>query len=125
MKRARGHGDLSENADYDAAKERQGFTEARIAEIQSKTAMAEVIDPSIISSDKVVFGASVLLEDCGSGDRVTYQIVGEDEANVKNGKISIFSPLARSIIGKGKKDSVELQTPSGSREYEVIDFYFE
>lgn len=124
IEEARGHGDLSENADYDAAKERQGFTEARISEIQGRLAIAEVIDPASIKSEKIVFGASVVLDDCDAEERVTYQIVGEDESDVKKGRISIFSPLARAIIGKGKGDVVELQTPNGTREYEIIDFYF-
>lgn len=97
---ARGHGDLSENADYDAAKERQAFIESRIAEIQGKIADSQVIDPSSLSSETIIFGAHVELLDLESEEKVTYQIVGEDEANVKMGKISVFSPLARSIIGK-------------------------
>lgn len=124
IEEARGHGDLSENADYDAAKERQAFTEARIAEIQGKIAMAEVIDPSRITSDRIVFGAHVVLEDCDSQERSTYQVVGEDEANVKEGKISVFSPIARSLIGKKKGSSVEFKSPKGMREYEIIKFFF-
>ena len=124
IEEARGHGDLSENADYDAAKERQGFTEARIAEIQNKIAAAEVIDPSAITSDRIVFGAFVVLEDCDSQEQFTYQVVGEDEADVKDGKISVFSPLARSIIGKKRGDTVEFKSPKGMKEYEVIEFFF-
>lgn len=124
IEEARDHGDLSENADYDAAKERQAFTEARIAEVQGKIAVAEVIDPSEITSDRVVFGAHVVLEDGVSQERFTYQLVGEDEANVKDGKISVFSPLARSVIGKKGGDSVEFKSPKGVREYEIIEFFF-
>ena len=124
IEEARGHGDLSENADYDAAKERQAFTESKIAEIQGKIAAAEVIDPSTIHSDRVVFGAFVVLEDCDSGEKVTYQLVGEDEANVKEGTISVFSPLARSMIGKKKGDFIEFKSPKGMREYEIIEFFF-
>jgi len=121
---ARGHGDLSENADYDAAKERQAFVEARIAEIQGKLVSAEVVDPKGIKSDRVVFGATVVLQDLHFDEKVTYQIVGEDEANVKNGKISVFSPLARSIIGKRDGDLVEFKSPKGEREYEILSFQF-
>lgn len=121
---ARGHGDLSENADYDAAKEKQAFIEARVGDIESKLAEAEVIDTSTIKSDKVVFGAIVQLLDCDNDEKVTYQIVGEEESDVKAGKISIFSPLARAIIGKKKGDSAEFTTPKGEKEYEIIDFEF-
>src|SRR5690242_9460756 len=101
---ARGHGDLSENADYDAAKERQGFIEGRIREIESKLASAQVIDPAQLDVPHVVFGATVELEDSESGERVTYQIVGEDEADIKHGKISVSSPIARALIGRGEGD---------------------
>ena len=121
---ARSHGDLSENADYDAAKERQGFVEARISEIQSKIANSEVINTSEITSDKIVFGAFVKLLDSDTDEEVSYQIVGEDEADVKSGKISIFSPLSRSLIGKKKGDIVEFNTPKGEKEYEVLAFNF-
>ena len=121
---ARGHGDLSENADYDAAKERQGFIESRIAEIQGKIAEAEVIDPSIIKSDKVIFGAHVTLVDLETDEKVTYQIVGEDEANIKLGKISVFAPLARLMIGKQKGDVVELKSPKSEKEFEIVDFEY-
>lgn len=124
IEEARGHGDLSENADYDAAKERQGFIESRIADIQSKLANAEVVDPSQLQSDRIIFGAVVELEDQDTSERVTYQIVGEDESDVKAGKISVFSPLARSIIGKAKGDIVELRSPKGEKEFEVLNFYF-
>ncbi len=122
---ARSHGDLSENADYDAAKERQGFIEARISEIQTKIANSQVIDTADIKSDKIVFGAKVQLLDCINNQEVTYQIVGEDEADVKNGKISIFSPLSRSLIGKKVSDIVEFNSPNGEKEFEVINFVFE
>ena len=124
IEEARGHGDLSENADYDAAKERQAFVEARIAEIQGKLAGAEVVDPAAIKADRVVFGATVVLQDLDSDEEVTYQIVGEDEANVKDGKISVFSPLARSMIGKRGGDLVEFRSPKGEREYEILSFKF-
>lgn len=124
IEEARSNGDLSENADYDAAKERQAFIEARIGEIQSKIANAEVIDVTTLKSDKIIFGATIVLEDCDLEEEVTYKIVGEDEANVKDGKISVFSPLSRSLIGKRKGDIVELRTPKGEKEYEVLDFYF-
>ena len=125
IEEARSHGDLSENADYDAAKEQQAFTESRIAEIQGKIAVAEVIDPSKITSDRIVFGAHVVLEDCDSRERFTYQVVGEDEANVKEGRISVFSPLSRSMIGKRRGDAIEFKSPKGMREYEIIEFFFE
>lgn len=124
IEEARSNGDLSENADYDAAKERQGFIEARIADIQNKIANSEVIDPSKLASDKIIFGAHVVLEDLEEGAEVSYQIVGEDEADVKNGKISVFSPLARSIIGKKKGDIVEFKTPKSEKEFEVKKFFF-
>ena len=119
---ARAQGDLSENADYDAAKERQGFIEGRIAELESKLSNAQVIDPSTVNADgRVVFGATVELEDQGSGEQVTYQIVGDDEADIKDGKISVSSPLARALIGKYAGDVVEFQAPGGAREYELLD----
>ena len=118
---ARSHGDLSENADYDAAKERQGFIEGRIAEIEHKLAGAQVIDPSTIDADgRVVFGATVEIEDLASGARRTWQIVGDDEADVKDNKVSVNSPLARALIGKSEGDSVEVQAPGGVRTYEIV-----
>ena len=118
---ARSHGDLSENADYDAAKERQGFIEGRISEIESRLANAQVIDPSTIDADgRVVFGATVELEDHESGDHVTYQIVGDDEADIKHGKISVSSPIARALIGKSEGDTADVQAPGGVRSYEVL-----
>jgi transcription elongation factor GreA len=119
---ARAHGDLSENAEYDAAKERQGFIEGRIAEVEGKLANAEIIDPAHIDADgRCVFGATVELEDADSGDVVTYQIVGEDEADIKSGKISITSPIARALIGKSSGDTAEVQAPGGVRSYEILD----
>jgi len=118
---ARSHGDLSENADYDAAKERQGFIEGRIAEVESKLANAQVIDPSTLDADgRVVFGASIEIEDLDSGERNRYQIVGDDEADIKAGKISVNSPIARALIGKVEGDTVEAKTPGGVRAYEVV-----
>jgi len=124
IEEARGHGDLSENADYDAAKERQAFIESRIAEIQSKLANAEVIDPSTVKSNKIVFGATVKMMDLETDKEVTYQIVGEDEADVKNGKISVFSPIARSMIGKGAGDVIEFHSPKGEKEYEILELTY-
>ncbi|HET8877788.1 MAG TPA: transcription elongation factor GreA [Casimicrobiaceae bacterium] len=117
---ARSHGDLSENADYDAAKERQGFIEGRISEVESKLAHAQVINPADIEADgRVVFGSTVEVEDLGSGDRNAYQIVGDDEADIKAGKISVNSPIARALIGKIEGDTAEVQAPGGLRSYEV------
>ena len=119
---ARSHGDLSENADYDAAKERQGFIEGRIADVESKLAHAQVINPADIydHEGRVVFGATVELEDAMSGDTVSYQIVGDDEADIKLGKISVSSPIARALIGKSEGDTAEVKAPGGVREYEVL-----
>ena len=118
---ARAQGDLSENADYDAAKERQGFIEGRIQEIEGKLSVAQVIDPSAVDGGgKVVFGATVELEDEDSGDMVKYQIVGEDEADLKQGLINISSPIARALIGKEEGDTAEVQAPGGIRRYEVV-----
>ena len=119
---ARSHGDLSENAEYAAAKERQSFIEGRIAELESKLSNAQIINPALLESDgRCVFGATVDLEDLESGNVVTYQIVGEDEADIKVGKISISSPLARALIGKTSGDVAEVQAPGGLREYEILD----
>ena len=118
---ARSHGDLSENAEYDAAKDRQGFIEMRIKEVEGKLAAAQIIDPSALDAGgKVVFGATVELEDEDSGDKVTYQIVGEDEADLKHGLINISSPIARALIGKEEGDTAEVQAPGGVKHYEVI-----
>jgi transcription elongation factor GreA len=118
---ARAQGDLSENAEYDAAKEKQGFIEGRIAEIESKLAGAQVIDPTAVEADgRVIFGATVELEETATGDLVTYQIVGDDEADIDHGLISISSPIARALIGKSEGDVASVQAPSGAREYEII-----
>lgn len=118
---ARSHGDLSENADYDAAKERQGFIEGRISEVETKLAHAQVIDPADIDADgRVVFGSTVEIEDAESGDRNAYQIVGDDEADIKAGKISVNSPIARALIGKTEGDTADVQAPGGVRSYEVV-----
>lgn len=118
---ARAQGDLSENADYDAAKERQGFIEGRIQEIESKLSAAQIIDPASLDAEgRVVFGATIDLEDLDSGKPVTYQIVGDDEADIEIGKISISSPIARALIGKLEGDVATVVTPGGEREYEVL-----
>lgn len=123
---ARAQGDLSENADYDAAKERQGFIEGRIAEVEGKLSAAQVIDPaSVDAGGRVVFGATVDLEDEASGTAVTYQIVGEDEADLKKGLINISSPIARALIGKEEGDVAEVQAPGGVRRYEVVAVRYE
>ncbi|HEX9181002.1 MAG TPA: transcription elongation factor GreA [Burkholderiales bacterium] len=119
---ARAHGDLSENAEYHAAKERQSFIEGRIAEIEGKLGNAMIINPVLLDADGAcVFGATVDLEDMGNGEVVTYQIVGEDEADIRDGKISITSPIARALIGKFAGDVAEVQAPGGVREYEILD----
>ena len=118
---ARSHGDLSENAEYDAAKERQGFIEGRIAELESKLSNAQIINPKLLDAEgRCVFGATIQLQDLTSGDVVTYQIVGDDEADLKLGKISISSPIARALIGKFAGDIAEVQAPAGLREYEIL-----
>ncbi len=121
---ARSHGDLSENAEYHAAKEKQSHLEGRIAQIEHWIASAEVIDVSKLSGDRVVFGATVTLADSSSGDEVLYRIVGELEADLKQGKISVTSPIARALIGKSEGEVVKVQAPGGTREYEIcgIDF---
>lgn len=117
---ARAHGDLSENAEYHAAKERQSMLDAQMREMQDKLSRAEVIDPSKLSGDKVMFGATVLLEDLENEEQVTYQIVGSEETDPKAGRISYTSPLARAIIGKREGDFVEFEAPGGIREYDII-----
>ncbi|ABX15712.1 MULTISPECIES: transcription elongation factor GreA [Burkholderia] len=118
---ARAQGDLSENAEYDAAKEKQGFIEGRIAELESKLSAAQIIDPTVLEADgRVVFAATVELEDLESGDTVKYQIVGDDEADIDHGLISVSSPIARALIGKSEGDVAAVQAPSGVREYEII-----
>ncbi len=118
---ARDHGDLKENAEYHAAKDKQGMCEARIADIEDKLARAEVIDPSTLSGDKVKFGAFVELEDMDNGKLVTYRLVGPDESDLEQGKISVTSPVARAIVGKEVGDEVQVQTPGGVRNYEISD----
>ena len=119
---ARAHGDLSENAEYHAAKEQQSFAEGRIAEIESKLASAQVIDPKTVNAEgRVVFGATVDLSDESSGTEVTYQIVGDDEADIAQGLISISSPIARALIGKAAGDLVEVRVPDGTRHYEILE----
>ena len=119
IEEARAHGDLSENAEYHAAKEQQGWTEARVAELEDKLSRAEIIDISKLSGDVVMFGAKVTLIDEETDEKTAYQIVGEFEADVKKGKISVSSPIARAIIGKRKGDSVEVNTPGGGKSYEI------
>jgi transcription elongation factor GreA len=121
---ARTHGDLSENAEYHAAKEQQGLNEARVAELEDKLSRADVIDVTKLSGDTVKFGATVRLIDEDTDEKVTYQIVGEFEASVKDGKVSITSPIARALIGKRKGDSVEVSTPKGARSYEILGVKF-
>ena len=118
---ARSHGDLSENAEYHAAREQQGFIEGRIKDIEHKLASAEVIDPTRLpNSGKVVFGASVELEDQADGARVVYQVVGEDEADIRAGRISVTSPIARALVGKAEGEIVEVAAPGGTRSYEIV-----
>jgi transcription elongation factor GreA len=118
---ARGHGDLSENAEYHAAREQQGFIEGRINEIETKLANAEVIDPAQLpNTGKVVFGAVVEVEDEADGAHATYQIVGEDEADIRAGRLSVTSPIARALVGKSKGDVVDVTTPGGTRSYEIV-----
>ena len=116
---ARGHGDLKENAEYHAAKEEQGLIEAKVRELEAKSLMAEVIDPTKLSGDRVSFGATVTFEDSETGDKVTYVIVGEHEADIKRGRIAVGAPVARSLIGKEVGDTVTLTTPKGKREVEI------
>jgi transcription elongation factor GreA len=123
---ARGHGDLSENAEYHAAREQQGFIEGRIKEIEMKLANAEIIDPSkLTNTGKVVFGAVVELEDQDEVSRVVYQVVGEDEADIRAGRISITSPIARALVGKSQGDVVDVSAPGGIRSYEIVTVRFE
>lgn len=122
---ARAQGDLSENAEYDAAKERQSFIEGRIAELEGKLSAAQVIDPTELDAEgRVVFASTVELEDLENGQKVRYQIVGEDEADLKENKVSITSPIARALIGKSAGDVVGVQAPAGIREYEILDVFY-
>ncbi len=120
IEEARGHGDLSENADYSAAKEAQSFNEGRIKELEGTLALSDVIDPGKLSGDRVVFGATVRLSEADSGEEVVYSIVGEHEADIKRGLISITAPVARALIGREAGDSVQVRTPKGQREYEIL-----
>lgn len=121
---AREHGDLSENAEYHAAREKQSFIEGRILELEDKVSRAEVIDVSKLSGDTVMFGASVVLIDDDTEEEVRYQIVGEDESDIKGGMLSIAAPLARALIGKSKGDMVEVKTPKGSKAYEIVKIFY-
>ncbi len=122
---ARAQGDLSENAEYEAAKEKQSFIEGRIAELESKLSNLQIIDPATLNADgRVVFGATVNIEDLDSGEKKTYQIVGEDEADIKGGKISVGSPIARALIGKSAGEVAEVTAPGGIKEYEVLDVLY-
>ena len=125
IRRAREHGDISENAEYDAAKDKQGMIEARIRQIEDRLARAEVVDMSGQPPDKVRFGTTVVLEDLVSGDAVTYRIVGEDEADVSKGLLSVTSPVARALIGKEVEDQVQVVVPAGKREYEIREIRFD
>lgn len=121
---AREHGDLSENAEYHAARDRQSFIEGRIKEIENKLALAEVIDPSKLAGDRVAFGATVKLSNADTGEEVTYRILGADEADLSKGTISVTSPLARSLIGKQAGEEVKVRMPGGERTYEILDISF-
>jgi len=121
---AREHGDLSENAEYHAARERQSFIEGRVAELEDKISRAQVIDPSKLSGDTVKFGATVTVADEDTDEEMTYQIVGELEADVKAGKIAVTSPIARALVGKAEGDSVEVATPKGAKAYEIVKVAF-
>jgi transcription elongation factor GreA len=123
---ARAHGDISENAEYDAAREKQGFIEGRILELEAKLANAQVIDPALLEDDgRVVFGTTVELVDVAGSEKMTYQIVGEDEADIKAGKISYSSPIAKALIGKFSGDVAEVRTPGGVKEFEIVDVRYE
>lgn len=123
---ARAHGDLKENAEYHAAREQQGFIEGRIQEIEGKLSTAQIIDPTALNAGgKVVFGATVVLVEMDTEDEVTYQIVGEDEADIKQGRISVTSPVARALIGKEEGDIAQVQAPGGLREYEIVEVRYE
>lgn len=122
---ARAQGDLSENAEYEAAKEKQGFIEGRIAEVESKLAQAQIIDPASVHAEgRVIFGATVVLEDQDSGESVTYQIVGEDEADIKQGLVSVGSPIARALISKEVGDVAEYEAPGGARSFEILEVLY-
>ncbi|MCG8473267.1 MAG: transcription elongation factor GreA [Desulfobacterales bacterium] len=118
---ARSHGDLSENAEYDAAKDRQSFIEGRIMDLEYKVANADVIDPSTLPSDRVVFASRFVLENVDTGEEVTYQLVGQDESDIEKGKISVSSPLGQAMLGKGPGDEITVQAPGGQRQYELVE----
>lgn len=124
IEEARGHGDLSENAEYQSAREQQSFNEGRIMEIESALARAQVIDIKSLSGDKVLFGATVTLEDSETGNQNSYQIVGQYEANLEKGLISLLSPIARALIGKSKGDFVDVVTPKGEKSYEILNVQY-
>ncbi|MSP16917.1 MAG: transcription elongation factor GreA [Myxococcales bacterium] len=124
IEEAREHGDLSENADYDAAKDRQAFIDAKIRELEAKTSLAEVIDPATLSGDRVVFGATITMTDTESGEEKTYAIVGEDEADINAGRIAVTAPIIRGLIGREVGDVVKVRTPKGPREFEIIAVKF-
>ena len=121
---AREHGDLSENAEYTAARERQSFIEGRIAELEDKTSRAEIIDPTKLTGSHIQFGATVTVADCDTDEEKVYQIVGETESDIAGGKLSVTSPMARALIGKSEGDTFELTTPGGSKDYEVVSVEF-
>ena len=121
IEEARGHGDLSENAEFEAAKDRQAFLDGRLGELEYKLSRADIIDPETLSKDRVVFSSSVILENTDTGENVAYQLVGPDESNVEQGRISILSPLGKAIIGKKPGDEIILQTPGGQRAYELVE----
>lgn len=121
IQEARAHGDISENAEFEAAKERQAFVEGQIGQLEYKIACAEVIDPSTVNTDRVMFGCTVALENLGSGEEVTYQLVGADESDVKEGRISVSSPLGRAMIGKQIGDEIVVRAPAGERRFEIVE----
>ena len=125
IEEARAHGDLSENAEYHAAKEEQGMNEAKVKDLEDRLARAQVIDPATIKSEKIVFGATIELVDAETEKEVTYQIVGEDEANIEDGKISVTSPIARALIGREESDIAVVKAPGGEREYEIVSIRYE
>ncbi len=121
IEEARGHGDLSENAEFDAAKERQGFIESRVGELEFKLANADIIDPGTLPKDRAVFGSRVVVENIDTGENLEYQLVGPDESDIGKGRISVASPLGRSLIGKKTGDEITLQVPGGKRVYELVE----
>jgi transcription elongation factor GreA len=121
IEEARGHGDLSENAEFEAAKERQGFIEGRVSELEYKLANAEIIDPSVLPKDRAVFGSRVVVENIETGESLEYQLVGPDESDIGKGRISVASPLGKSLIGRKTGDEITVQVPGGMRSYELVD----